>query len=339
MGLDKMRKDFRFAKGIFLRKPFSVLIQLTNRCNMRCSFCDFWANGVRPEKELKVADYEKLSEELAELGCFLISVEGGEPFVRPDLIEIMAVLGRHHLPVLYTNGWYVTQESAKELFDVGMHQVGVSIDFATPEKHDQKRGIKGAFDRAWQAIDWFKEAAPYGGKQVHVMSVLMEENRQDIEPLVKMSAEKGVYHTMTLLSLDGFRRKKGEDEALRERFGQELLALWKKYPHIMMFKDYFSNVDAFLDGRKADLPTCRAGKQTFNVDHLGGVAPCIEKIDQPVGNIREEPLKDILQKLQATQDEVSQCQECWTLCRAFGQMLGGGGSMQSWWDMSTRMRL
>ena len=39
-----LKKDLSFALGLLQKKPFQVLVQVTNRCNMRCSFCDFWPN-------------------------------------------------------------------------------------------------------------------------------------------------------------------------------------------------------------------------------------------------------------------------------------------------------
>ena len=36
--------------------------------------------------------------------------------------------------------------------------------------------------------------------------------------------------------------------------------------------------------------------------------------------------------------EVRTCQDCWTLCRGFGQAMGEGGSLRSWSDLATRMR-
>ncbi|MBI3890780.1 MAG: hypothetical protein HY303_04545, partial [Candidatus Wallbacteria bacterium] len=44
----ELRRDLGFAAGLLLGRPFSCLLQVTNRCNMRCSFCDFWPNGVSP---------------------------------------------------------------------------------------------------------------------------------------------------------------------------------------------------------------------------------------------------------------------------------------------------
>ena len=51
--------------------------------------------------------------------------------MRPDLVEIVRIFARRHIPLLYTNGWYVDDPKARALWDAGLAQVGVSIDYAT----------------------------------------------------------------------------------------------------------------------------------------------------------------------------------------------------------------
>src|SRR5204863_2924663 len=122
-------------------------------CNMKCSFCDFWPNPAPKKDELTTADFVRVADELAELGCFLVSIEGGEPYARTDLVEIVRAFGRRHVPVLFTNGWYTTRENASELWDAGLAHANVSIDFPDGARHDGKRGLAGTTDRAWAAID------------------------------------------------------------------------------------------------------------------------------------------------------------------------------------------
>src|SRR5713226_6956487 len=107
MLLQELKRDLGFAATVVLRRPFQCFLQVTNRCNMRCSFCDFWPNGVPPAEELTLDDFSRLEEDLTRLGTFLISIEGGEPMLRPDLIDIVRIFSRRHMPMLYTNGWFI----------------------------------------------------------------------------------------------------------------------------------------------------------------------------------------------------------------------------------------
>lgn len=337
MDFSVMKKDAAFTAGLLRKKPFSCLVQVTNRCNMECSFCDFWPNAAPRKEELTVADYARVAGELAELGCFLVSIEGGEPLIRPDLTEIIRVFGKAHIPALFTNGWYVTPEKARELFAAGLVHASVSIDYPDAERHDKKRGPKGTFERAWRAVDALRDAAPRGGKQVHVITVLMEDNYRDLEPLLEQSKAHGVGHQVTLLSISGYRRnQKGPDAMPPSTISEAMVKLWEKYPHLRFFREYFERMDAFL--AEGPMPTCRAGAQGFNLDHVGNVAPCIEKIDTPVGNVKTESLATLHQRLLARSDEVARCQGCWTACRGFQQAAGNGGSVRAFLDLGARMR-
>jgi radical SAM protein with 4Fe4S-binding SPASM domain len=328
-------RDLEFARGVLLRRPFSLLLQVTNRCNMTCSFCDFWPNGVAPAQELSLADLRRVADELAQLGCALVSIEGGEPCVRPDLVEIVRAFSARHLSVLYTNGWYVTPALARELFGAGLLQVGVSIDYPD-ERHDRRRGLPGARARAWAAVEALRDAAPHAGRQVHVITVLMRDNERDLEALLRESSAHGVGHVVTLLSDKGYRRGKQSGELPDAGVGARLLELWRRYPHWRFFREYVERVDDFLGG--GPMPRCGAGTQSFNVDHVGNVSVCIERIDRPVGNVRGDSLLELHARLQQQRAEVAACQECWTACRGFAQALRDGGSPRGWLDLALRMR-
>jgi MoaA/NifB/PqqE/SkfB family radical SAM enzyme len=337
MNLSVLAKDVQFAFGLLARRPFQVLVQVTNRCNMRCSFCDFWPNTAPKQAELTLADFERIADELAELGCFLVSIEGGEPFIRQDLEGIVRAFARRHVPMLFTNGWYVDAENAKRLFGAGLVHASVSIDYATPASHDQKRGIPGTTEQAWRAIETLRDAAPRGGLQTHVMTVLMASNQHEIATLLEQSAERGVGHQFTLLSVDGFRRnKRGADRLPSAEVSETLGELFRRYPHVRFFSDYFRTVGTFL--RNESMPTCRAGLQSFNIDHVGNVSPCIERIDESVGNVRQASLPELHARLISKQGEIAGCQRCFTACRGFNQALGGGGTLRGWLELGQRMR-
>lgn len=329
-------RDAKFTAGLVARKPFSCLVQVTNRCNMQCSFCDFWPNPAPKKDELSVADYERVAAEMAALGCYCVSIEGGEPMVRSDLVDIVRAFARKHVPVLFTNGWYVTEKNARALWDAGLTQASVSIDYPDAERHDAKRGVKGTTARAWRAVEILRDTAPRGGRQVNVMTVLMDDNHASFPELVAQTAAAGVGHQITLLSVSGYRRGKGPDRLPPPSAVADLESLFARNPHVRFFASYFDGMRAFLSG--GEMPACTAGRQSMNIDHVGDVAACIERIGQPVGNVKRESVRALVDRLRDEEAAVSRCQDCWTACRGFQQALADGGSIAAFRDLATRMR-
>ena len=339
--LSQWQKDLRFTTGLLLKRPFQILVQVTNRCNLKCSFCDFWPNPAPRGEELTVADYRRVSEELAAIGCFIVSVEGGEPFSRPDILEIVAAFSRHHITLFFSNGWLLNEDRAKSLFQAGVAQASVSIDFPDAARQDRKRGAAGCHERAWQAVHHLRAAAPRSSRQVSVMSVLMQENETDVESLLQQTAAADVGHQLTLISTAGYRRT-GADAPPSPEAVARLPDLWARYPHLRFYRSYFDRMHTFLTHDEAvraaaGMPACDAGLRSMNLDHVGQISACIERINEPVGNVKDASIADLYRRLQAQQDQRAGCQRCWTACRGLLSAAGHGGP-QDWLDMATRLR-
>jgi MoaA/NifB/PqqE/SkfB family radical SAM enzyme len=313
------RRAVRLVASIAARRPSVVTLQVTNRCNMRCPFCAFWSDGAPPHDELTLAEIARVSERLAAVGSFIVSVEGGEPTLRPDLPEIIAELAREHHPVLYTNGWHVDAEYARTLWRAGLVGAGVSLDYADPARHDAHR-LPGSHARALAAARALADAAPRGRrKHVHLMTVLMEDNVEELEPLLDLSRRLRVRHRVTLLALDGHNRASGKRRPpAGASLSSRLAALRRRHRHFADLSSYIDGIDPFLDGRFAE--PCAAGRLGFNINHLGETNPCIEHTDVSVGRFLDAPTDEILERL-AAEPSVRGCQKCYTLCRGHVQAL------------------
>jgi len=73
----------------------------------------------------------------------MISLAGGEPFIRHDMIEIVSALAEQHFPFVTTNGWCITPELARQVFAAGLGGVSVSMQYPDEGKDDPKRGMPG----------------------------------------------------------------------------------------------------------------------------------------------------------------------------------------------------
>src|SRR5205807_716689 len=141
----------------------------------------------------------------------------------------------------YSNCCYIDKLNAKELYAAGVNNVGVSIDYADAERHDRQRDLPGTWERAWRAIDLLRKHAPNGGRQVHVMTVLMRENVDELEKLLPLSAAHDVGHCITLLAINGYRRGAKGGEWPAAPLSDHLVALWQRYPHFRIFREYLEN--------------------------------------------------------------------------------------------------
>src|SRR5256714_277935 len=90
----------------------SVILFVTNACNLRCWFCCY-ADNLNQTKDIPFDDLLKLSATMPKFRALLLS--GGEPFIRPRLDEIMLAFVRNNgIRSIYipTNGWYLDRTDA-----------------------------------------------------------------------------------------------------------------------------------------------------------------------------------------------------------------------------------
>jgi MoaA/NifB/PqqE/SkfB family radical SAM enzyme len=324
--LSYARRGGRLLYGFVAKRPIHAIVQVSNRCNLTCGFCSFWENPARPADELTTADFETISGKLAEAGSLIVSIEGGEPTLRPDIVNIVGAFARYHHPIMFTNGLRMTPELAHRLWDAGLDTCGVSIDYPDA-RHDTHRGKAGTLDAARRAIDILRDTAPRGGRQVFVMTVLMHDNADTMPEMLALSASHGVGHQVTMISTGGAGRHTRAQWIPLIGIGQRLLELKQRFPHFMTFSGYLEGIDAYLAGTTRT--PCWAGERFLNIDHLGDVSPCIEKLNLRVGNLIRDPWAVVSSRLGAL-EEPKTCTDCWTSCRGFVEEMSGPPSLRSW---------
>lgn len=135
-----------------------VVWNITRRCNLKCIHCYAKANETSSEDELSTAEGKKLLDDLAGFGVPVILFSGGEPLVRKDLPELASyAVEKGMRAVISTNGTLITDNVAKELKDIGLSYVGISLD-GTEKVNDRFRGVNGAFKSAINGIKSCKKA-------------------------------------------------------------------------------------------------------------------------------------------------------------------------------------
>ncbi|MBA4383144.1 MAG: GTP 3',8-cyclase MoaA [Anaerolinea sp.] len=172
----------------FARKITYLRISVTDRCNERCAYC-LPINGVTwlDEKDLITAnEIVRLAEAAIGLGITKIRLTGGEPLVRPDILEIISKIsiipGLKDLS-LTTNGMLLGK-MAKSLVKAGLQRVNISLDTLDSEKY-KKITRFGNFQQTWQGI---LEAEDVGLFPIKINTVVVGGfNDDEIIPIAKLS--------------------------------------------------------------------------------------------------------------------------------------------------------
>lgn len=133
------------------KKPV-VVWNVSQRCNLRCVHCYSASGSSTAADELTPREGRDLIEDLAAFGVPVVLFSGGEPLMRPDLMDMVSLAtNRGMRAVISTNGTLITPSVARDLQRTGLSYAGVSID-GTGETNDRFRGVRGAFDQALQGI-------------------------------------------------------------------------------------------------------------------------------------------------------------------------------------------
>jgi MoaA/NifB/PqqE/SkfB family radical SAM enzyme len=141
----------------------TVVIELTNNCNLRCKHCygHFEKNTI-----IGISDFENVINQLYDLGCTRITLSGGEPLLLGEqLVDYVKIVKNKGFPfiALTTNG--TISVSDNELYKY-FNLIQVSID-GVEATHDAIRG-KGNFNKS---ISFIKELSKYREKISIMMSV------------------------------------------------------------------------------------------------------------------------------------------------------------------------
>lgn len=309
--LNEFGKKFKYVSSFIKKDMVHLNLQLLYKCNFKCEICDFWKDEkFLNAKALSLEDVKIIAEKIKPLGPQIISIGGGEPLMHRDLVEITRVLAKDNFPVMICNGWFINEENSKALFDAGMHEVSISVDYADPQKHDRQRGVEGAWEKAVKSLKILHENRSSPHQRVHMISVVMDDNIEDIEKLILLSKDLGISYLVTLYSTGRGRKEK---KKINRDITSHLLDLKKKYKHFVALPGYLENFSTASQNDNGILP-CYAGKNLFNIDSQGNVTRCIDTLDSCAGNILKDDLNRIMDNLNE-QFKFNRCGGCWTSCR------------------------
>src|SRR5216683_3916926 len=123
-------------------------------CNLSCDYCCVRSSPKAPRRALGIERVRRIAIEAAELGVSEMFVTGGEPFILPNIGEILAACAEAAPTTVLTNGMLFAGSRLETLRSLPRERVTlqISLDSPTPERHDSHRG-KGTWARTWKGIE------------------------------------------------------------------------------------------------------------------------------------------------------------------------------------------
>lgn len=279
--------------------PMNVTVSVTYRCNSRCRTCNVWK---KRSEELSLEEWERVFASLGR-APYWITVSGGEPLLRADVVEIVECAYRHCRPAIInipTNG-LLPNLIAERVADIvercpdSKIIVNLSLD-GWGEQHDWIRNVPGNFQRAMETYRGLRSiSAPNFTLGVH--TVISRYNVDSIPAL---------YEHVQTLALDSYITEIAEERVELDTVGSDITPSSEDYLRAIQFirarlletplwgvarvaqafrVQYYDLVQAWLRERRQIIP-CYAGWASAQISPEGDVWFCCVRAE-PVGNLRE----------------------------------------------------
>ena len=181
------------------RLPMGAVYEATMRCNLHCGFCyvgDLLNLEGQWRQELTI---EELSKAFPAQKDFLISLTGGEIFMRKDIMSVLDLFREKGYAAGYltTNGTIITEERADALAELAakgfLKHISVSVD-GPKERHDVARGLQGTFERTTEGLKRLQAAARRKNAplRVSINTTVAHESLEALDQMVDVAEQLGV---------------------------------------------------------------------------------------------------------------------------------------------------
>lgn len=178
----------------FGREINYLRISLTDRCNLRCSYC-MPEKGIEEKLDhdeiLSLEETYRIAKVFVELGVNKIRLTGGEPLVRKGIVELVALLSKLDglKDLAMTSNGLLLKEMAQPLKEAGLNRINISLDSLDPEKYREiTRG--GDLEKVLAGIE---EAKRVGLSPIKINTVLIGGfNDDEIMDLIDLTKDEEI---------------------------------------------------------------------------------------------------------------------------------------------------
>ena len=241
--------------------PF-LYVSIINSCNLRCQGC--WVDVAAKQQTIDLEAMNRLIGEAKEMGNVFFGIVGGEPFMHPQLFDILAAHPDCYFQV-FTNGQFITDEKAKRLRAMGNVTPLISVE-GNEIVSNERRGRPDVLGKTMQGIENCLKNRLFTG----VCTSLCRTNIDDLltEAWIDRLIEMGVMYTWFHVY-----RPMGPDACPDLALSPEQQLKARKFVVEMRAKKPIVIIDAYYDGEGRALCPAATGI-SHHINPWGGIEPC-----------------------------------------------------------------
>ena len=317
-----------FAEEVYLKsgkditKPVTFYGLVNERCNVKCQYCEYWRLP-KYQDEMTIEQWQAALLSIKDfVGKFSISFSGGEPFIKPGFLDLMAFCNDNGiLSGVTTNGSALTRKNAVKLVETNPFNLNVSVDAPTAEIHDHLRGYDGLFQRLSDGIKYVREERDKRGLDfpIIIKTVVNKKNYKLLPDMLRWVKEVGAtalnFQPMdrwTPETYDELWIEADEHDEL-QKVADEMIALKRAGEPLLNSESLTSLLVPHFREEKAppEAMPCRIGLRDFFIRTNGNVEVCF--FYPAIGNIKEQSAREIWHGTKAKEIR-KQTVECERLC-------------------------
>lgn len=260
----------------------AVTLQITKYCNLNCWHCNPKHTFRNIGKDvIQIEHLHELFSDLKSMGINYLGLMGGEPFIRKDIFDIIALGQSYDLNIgIVTNGMLTTDEVLQKAWASGLRHIAFSVDGAKAG-HEGIRG-EGTFEAVVDSVKRAKDL----GYFVRINSVIINSNKDSVIDMLELLMDEVDMFKVSYFTPSNY-------EAMDEMVHP---AAWNDYSRLIQ--------DKFRDRKYSEIKI----QQPFTLERTPGscqlIAPfiasdgmvyaCCNLIGEyPLGNITEERFERI----------------------------------------------
>ncbi len=250
----------RLKQGKFF-PPF-LYISIINSCNLRCQGC--WVDVAAKQEKIELDAMTRLIDEAKAMGNVFFGIVGGEPFMHPQLLQILERHPDCYFQV-FTNGQFITDEVAKHLRRLGNITPLISVE-GNMRVSDERRGRPDVFNKTMEGIYNCLNNKVFTGVCTSVCQTNIDDllNEEWIDRLIKMGVLYTWFHVY---------RPMGADASPKLCLTPEQQLRVRKFVVEMRAKKPIVIIDAYYDGEGQALCPAATGI-SHHISPWGDIEPC-----------------------------------------------------------------